>query len=75
LQVENSGVASLTSETPSFEPDDDLTTEFDRLSAIESAALRQRAIWNAAAIWAASNPTDALDAIRAIPDTQAREEL
>src|SRR5690606_21586107 len=44
----------------------------ERILGIESRALRQRAIMGAAAVWATNGPTDVLDAIRAIPDTQLR---
>src|SRR5690606_24731384 len=44
----------------------------ERILGIESRALRQRAIMGAAAVWATNGPTDVLDAIRAIPDTQVR---
>lgn len=55
--------------------DDDLSAAIGRILAIESPALRLQTIRNAVAVGAATDPAPALDAIRAIPNVQAREEL
>lgn len=55
--------------------EDDSQAALDTILTIESPALRQRAIRDAAADWAATEPAAALDAIRAVQDSRIREEL